>query len=420
MGKILIIDSDVRASESLLLELQNEFEIDIILSHSYEKSVDIVKQDAENISLAIVDPCLTDDANTQIIDLLLENKIPIVVYASAIAVDLIDEIIYKPIVDYLLKSNRNNFPILFHLIGRILRSQKSAVLVVDDSKTTCMQLSLMLNSLDLHIFEAHGMEEALQKIKSHPEIKLVMTDYNMQEGKSGIDFTTELRKSYTNKEIAVIGNSAYGNPKLHAEFLKCGANAFINKPFEKEELINMVLFQLDMIDYIERLKNSSEKDFLTNIYSRKYIYEVGRKLFNNAKRGNISLACAMLDIDNFKTINDTYGHDVGDSVITRFAEELSSTFRDSDIVGRIGGDEFCVVLASPEQEEMHSLFERFRERIEELEILIEDKDKRTTSLSITVSIGITNKISDSFEDMLKYADLKLYEAKNRSRNVVVL
>lgn len=418
MNRLLVVDPSVTSAQLISQEIKEEFDIDVLISNSLKQTIEIIENES-SINVAVVDPSLVDDKDAEIIDLLIEKNIPTIMYASPMETDLFDTLINKSIVDYVLRSNRNNFFIVINLIGKVLRHDQTAVLVVDDSRTDRMLISAMLSSLNLHIIEVNGVQEALQKIKEHPEIKLLLTDYNM-EGQNGVDLTSAVRKHYSNKEVSIIGNSSHGNPMLSAEFLKNGANAFISKPFQKEELLNMVLIQLDMIDYIETIKNASEKDFLTGIYNRKYVYEVGRKLFDNAKRGNITMACAMIDIDHFKKVNDTYGHDIGDKVIIRLAEELNSAFRDSDIVGRIGGEEFCVILASPNEEELESLFDKFRKRIEELVIVAEDEQKKKFSLNFTISIGLTSTLVESFEEMMKYADLKLYEAKNYGRNMVVL
>lgn len=418
MSKLLIVDQNQTFSSFIRQEIKKEFGIDVLIAHSLEEACNILKSES-TINVAVVDPCLNDDNNGTIIDVLLEKKVPILVYASDVEANVFDAIIHKPIVDYVLKSNRNNVAIIINLIAQILRHHKTAILITDDSKTARLHVFEMLKNLNLTIFEATGVQEALQKIKEYPEIKLLLTDYNM-DGLNGIDLVTEVRKYYTNKEVSIIGYSSYGNPMLGADFLKNGANAFVNKPFQKEEFVSMVLLQLDIIDYISSIKNASEKDFMTGIYNRKYIYEVGRKLFENAKRGNIHLSCAMIDIDHFKTINDTYGHDVGDKVIIRLANELKSSFRQSDVVGRLGGEEFCVILSTANASSLEDLFDSFRRKIENLVVIAEDEHKKQFSIKFTISIGLTHTLASSFEEMLKYADLKLYEAKNYGRNIVVM
>lgn len=418
MNRVLIIDRSMMTSLFLAGEIKKELDLDIITSNSLKQTREILEK-KELISAAIVEPELADDPSGELVDLLLEHHIPVIVYTSALSAALLESLLQKPIVDYVIKSSRNNFFIVINLLGQVLRHRQTAILVIDDSPTSLMQIREALKNLKLHIIEAGSAEEAMQKIKEHPEIKLVLTDYSM-EGQSGIELTQEIRKKYSNKELSIIGISAYGNPLLSADFLKNGANDFILKPFQKEEFVSRVLLQLDMIDYIETIKESSEKDFLTGIYNRKYVYEVGRKLFDNAKRGNITLACAMIDIDHFKRVNDTYGHDIGDKVIVRLAQELRDLFRKSDIVGRLGGEEFCVVLTNPDMAHLESIFDDLRQTIEKLVIQGMDEQKRKFGLSFTVSIGLTSTLSESFEEMLKVADLKLYEAKSYGRNRVVI
>ena len=418
MNNVLLVDKDIETLSLLNASIKENFDTEITTSKSLENTIALIAE-GKQFHAAIVEPFLDDDSSGKVVDLLLENSVPVLLYTSPTGSDLFDIAINKPIVDYVIKSSRHNFSIIINLLGHLLKHQQTAVLVIDDSLTSRMQIKDILKNLNLDIIEANGAEEALKKIKEHPEVKLLLTDYNMG-GQNGVELTREIRKIYSNKDIAIIGNSSYGSVMLSAEFLKNGANDFINKPFQKEELINRVLVQLDMINYIETLKNATNKDFMTGIFNRKYVYEVGRKLFDNAKRGKITLACAMIDIDHFKKVNDTYGHDIGDKVIIRLAQELTDTFRTSDIVGRLGGEEFCVVLASPKEILLEDIFDNLRKNVEKLVVHGEDEHENKFNISFTVSIGVTAVLTKSFEEMLKYADMKLYEAKNYGRNMVVI
>ena len=418
MNHILIVGPSILASLSIAGKIKKELDLDILTSNSLKQTIQLLEKEAI-INAAIVEPSLADDAKTEVIDLLLDHHIPVIVYTSITQHDLLEDIIKKPIVDYVIKSSRDNSIIVINLISHILRHRQTKILISDPSSTSCIQISEALDSLKLYTIETKSVQEALEKIKEHPEIKLVLTEDNSQEY-NGVDLIREIRKIHSNKEISIIGYSAHGDAKTSADFLKHGANDFMRKPLKKEELINRVLIQLDIIDHIATIRDASEKDFLTSIYNRKYIYEVGRKLFDNAKRGNISLACAMIDIDHFKRVNDTYGHDIGDKVIIRLAQELSAAFRASDIVGRLGGEEFCVVLSNPDLNSLESVFDDFRQKIEKIIIRGEDEKKNKFSFSFTVSIGVTSTLTDSFEEMLKFSDMKLYEAKNYGRNMVVI
>ena len=418
MNKVIIIDKNPKDTSLLSNKIQNKLNINIEIAHTFEDTKKSIESDS-NINAAIIEPDVDKYSDRSTVDLLLEHNIPVIVLTDNIKTDYLDKIINKPIVDYVIKSNKNSINIIINLLSQVLRHQKTSVLIIDDSQSTRLLIITMLEQLNLKLFEANGVEDALKTIKENPDIKLVLTDYSMV-GRNGIDLTNEIRKQYSNKELSIIGHSAYGNAILSADFIKNGANDFITKPFQKEELVNRILLQLDMIDYIANIKDSSERDFLTGISNRKYVYEVGRKLFDNAKRGNIELVCAMIDIDHFKKVNDNYGHDIGDKVIIGLAKELSSTFRKSDIVGRIGGEEFCIVLTNPNMKNLENIFDSLRQKIENTSINGLDEHKNDFSINFTVSIGVTSTLNESFEEMMKFADMKLYEAKNYGRNMVVI
>lgn len=418
MNHVLIVDPSLLASLSLAGKIKKELSLDVSTSNSLKQTIQLLEKE-EIINVAIVEPSLADDAKADVIDLLLDYHIPVIIYTSMTKHNLLENIINKPIVDYVIKSSRDNSIIVINLINHILRHRQTKILITDASATSRIEISEALNSLKLYTIETNSVQETLEKIKEHPEIKLVLTNDIMQDH-NGLDLIREIRKNHSNKEVSIIGYSAHSNTITSADFLKHGANDFIRKPFQKEELINRVLIQLDMIDHIATIRDASEKDFLTAIYNRKYVYEVGRKLFDNAKQGNISLACAMIDIDHFKRVNDTYGHDIGDQVIIRLAQELSAAFSTSDIVGRIGGEEFCVILSNPDLSNLESIFEDLRKKIERIIIRGEDKQKNKFTFSFTISIGVTSTLAESFEEMLKFSDMKLYEAKNYGRNMVVI
>ena len=121
----------------------------------------------------------------------------------------------------------------------------------------------------------------------------------------------------------------------------------------------------------------------------------------------------MLDIDKFKNINDTYGHDVGDIAIKEIKRILDETLRESDLVARFGGEEFCIVLEEITLEDTKALFERIRKRFEDNVIEIKD-----TKISYTVSFGVAYGMDTSLEEMVKLSDHALYYAKENGRNQV--
>ncbi|MDO9300759.1 MAG: diguanylate cyclase, partial [Anaerolineales bacterium] len=173
---------------------------------------------------------------------------------------------------------------------------------------------------------------------------------------------------------------------------------------EKIKHLNAGLEQLAMTDY------------LTNLYNRRYFIQRGTEEFKRARRNNQPLSLLMLDIDEFKTVNDTYGHEAGDMALQQVAAALKSSLREIDILGRMGGEEFAVLLPSTLLHEAVLLAERIQQIIASTPLEVPG-----ASLTITISIGvavIANEMS-GIDDLLRNADAALYHAKNSGRNRVM-
>jgi diguanylate cyclase (GGDEF)-like protein/PAS domain S-box-containing protein len=166
-----------------------------------------------------------------------------------------------------------------------------------------------------------------------------------------------------------------------------------------------------------KLKKLATKDSLTGLNNRHHFFELGSLLFDTAKRHNSNLTVAMIDIDNFKSINDTMSHGAGDMVLKKLGEIALTNFRSIDVIGRIGGEEFAVVLSETHCNAAHNVLERFRQAVESTVV-----NYGETNLSATISCGIAQLTSEdaTLEELLKKADNALYMAKHQGRNRVVL
>lgn len=160
-----------------------------------------------------------------------------------------------------------------------------------------------------------------------------------------------------------------------------------------------------------KVQEMANRDYLTGLYNRRYFFEVGESFFQNAKRGSLRLAVAMIDIDHFKRINDTYGHAAGDAVLKGLARILERNLRKADVLSRFGGEEFCVLLNCKDGEDAYAVLDKIRLLVEREEF---DADGRR--VSATISAGITNRLGESLEKMINQADEMLYKAKNSGRN----
>jgi len=239
------------------------------------------------------------------------------------------------------------------------KNKNHKVLVVDDSRLFRQEIQRLLENLFFNVISvAHG-EEAIGMLQSQPEISLVLTDYNMPV-MDGLDLTIEIRKTYTKNELSILTLSSNEDDEVIALFLKHGANDYIKKPFSKEEFYCRVNNAVEALENIQTITNYANRDYLTGLYNRRYFFETMNEYIDEIKDSEEKFAIGMIDIDHFKKINDTYGHSVGDAIITSLADILRSSTNSHDLVARFGGEEFCVVLKNVNQYSANKIFERIR------------------------------------------------------------
>lgn len=164
-----------------------------------------------------------------------------------------------------------------------------------------------------------------------------------------------------------------------------------------------------------RLRVIAKTDALTGLFNRRSLFKKGNLLVNEAVKEGNTVSAILLDIDFFKSVNDNYGHDVGDKVIKMVAEVGTETIRSRDYYARLGGEEFAAILPGASLEESKAFAERLREKVEQLDLSTINIERK-----ITVSIGVANlaQVTPSFDILLHAADEAMYNAKEQGRNRV--
>jgi two-component system cell cycle response regulator len=205
--------------------------------------------------------------------------------------------------------------------------------------------------------------------------------------------------------------------------LDMGVNDYLMRPVDRHELLARVKTQIKRkrhSDFLRhRLAESVElsvTDALTGLQNRRYMEGHLRTLVSESIRSGRSLSMLVADIDHFKVINDTYGHDAGDEVLKEFAVRLKRNTRGIDLACRLGGEEFVIVMPDTDLEHAYQIGERLRACIAADEFTVSDNSVRITA---SVGIGTLENSNDTPETMFKRADKALYLAKRRGRNRVV-
>lgn len=183
------------------------------------------------------------------------------------------------------------------------------------------------------------------------------------------------------------------------------SNAELIEAKEKMEKLNKLLYEEK-----QKLQKLSITDYLTGAFNKRFITSCLEEEIEESRNKQNKLTVAMIDIDNFKNINDTYGHLYGDNVVERIARTIIKNLRQTDIVGRYGGDEFLIILRNTDREEGYAMIERIRQKILELEW--------ENNLVVTISGGVIEVGNDELSSLLNKADRLLYRAKNKSKNLI--
>ncbi|WGQ95807.1 PleD family two-component system response regulator [Rickettsia rickettsii] len=206
--------------------------------------------------------------------------------------------------------------------------------------------------------------------------------------------------------------------------IELGINDYFVYPIEESELLARIRTQLRRKQYQDNLRNDLEqsvnlavKDGLTGLFNRRYFDIHLKQIIEKTNKESIKLCLLMCDIDNFKHVNDTYGHQAGDKVLTIVSRILKNTLRVTDLIARFGGEEFTILLTDIDISKAIETAERVRVKIEYMNFHIEDQIE---PLKTTISIGVTKyKKEESIESFIERADKAMYEAKTTGKNKVV-
>jgi|CXWL01.1.fsa_nt_gi two-component system cell cycle response regulator len=284
------------------------------------------------------------------------------------------------------------------------------VLVVDDDPTICRLFAEILTSLGYEVVtEGRGdrvMEQLERQLFDVVLLDLVMPSVG------GLELLREVRAEYSVLPIIIV--TGYGSFDSAVEAMRAGASDLIAKPIDAAMLDLRIKKALDL-EHARRLANT---DGLTGVYNHRYLQERLAQEVTRANRHDRPLALLLLDLDEFKVCNDTWGHPFGDQVLIEVSRLLRTTCRTTDLVARYGGEEFAVVLPETEVVAAEGFANRLRRVIADSDFDAASNLRRSLP---TVSIGAAGlHRGESKEDLIRRADGALYAAKRAGRDCVVV
>ncbi len=277
------------------------------------------------------------------------------------------------------------------------------VLIVDDQPELRHVLRICLSAAGLEILEAGNGQKALAAVKEHsPEIiilDVMMPDLN------GTEVCSRIRQTAPGTSAYIIMLSARAEVTSRVCGLESGADAYLTKPFEPQEIMAQLRVGIRAVES----RKSFLTDSLTGILGRRAFDALFGQTIARSHRHKVPLSLAIIDIDNFKVINDAGGHAAGDKVLREFAQLLRAEARDSDLYFRWGGEEFTWLLSDTDLNGARIATERFREKVARHQF------PGVGQLTVSIGVAILEELEDG-TSLSARADAALYRAKDGGRN----
>jgi two-component system, cell cycle response regulator len=295
---------------------------------------------------------------------------------------------------------------------------RGRILIVEDREQNAARMSATL-ATEHDVDIVPQTTEAIIRAKGG-DYDLVIASLSLDK-QDGLRFCATLRSLDATRQTPILTLVDEGDLKRMVRALDIGVNDYLMRPVERNELVARVRTQLRRKKYADRLKHSLQlslelaiTDQLTGLFNRRYM---SRHLNTLLSEGGKPVSFLMLDVDFFKQINDSFGHDVGDEVLREFANRISANVRGIDLACRFGGEEFVVVMPDTDLSFAYMVAERLRQSVADAPFMVSATSKQ---VPVTISIGVASSLNgDTPEVLLKRADQALYRAKRDGRNRVV-
>jgi len=298
----------------------------------------------------------------------------------------------------------------------------SSILIIDDD---VIQLRNFSERMSPHyLIQTLSQPKEAMAIALNKNFDLIIISTQLTE-MDGLRLASQFKSQEETRNVPILMLVDEEDTRAMLKGLELGVNDYIITPFDYNEMSARIKTQIRRKKYQEALKSNYQQsismaitDALTGLYNRHYLNAHLENMVKQSLSNNKPLSLMMMDMDHFKQVNDTYGHDMGDEVLKRLAEIIVKTLRSADLAARFGGEEFVVLMPETDITNAFDVADRLRRVVENTPFKLINAEG---SIQKTISIGITvlNDFGDSAQSLLKRADEALYEAKHTGRNKVI-
>lgn len=295
------------------------------------------------------------------------------------------------------------------------------VLIAEDDGISRHVLTKSLEQWQYDVISTKNGEDAWAVLQQTDAPHMAILDW-MMPGMDGVDVCRRLRQMQKDPQPYIILLTGKSQKRNLVQAFDAGVDDYITKPFNADELRvrvrageQIIRLQVQSAVAMESLRKQATHDALTGILNRTAILQATEQAFARSSRTNTPMAVIMVDLDQFKQINDAHGHSAGDYVLTEVTKSMASLIRSYEAIGRYGGEEFLIVLSDCDSKNAINIAERLRQEIEQREFVYAGE-----RLKLTASFGVSSSSfpHPSINLLINAADTMLYKSKNNGRNIV--
>lgn len=411
--RVLLVEDTRLYTIAVRSLLETRFGIVVIACPTFAALRRELDAGSDTFDLAILDLCLADAPNGETLDYILDRAIPAIVFSGFTTDARREKILSCGAAELVYKNSPRSLESLADAITRVLSVKLPHVLVIDPARTSDMAKAIGRGAFS--VTHCQGEAEALTVLDSAKggiELVVVRGDLASRNAYALIE-TLALR--FGDGAVRMIGFTAEISGDHVGRFLKAGGDDFLFWPMSQGDIEGRLGHTLAIHRQIQSLQRMASRDYLTDMLNRRYFFDRGPKLVEMCLRQSSPVCAALLDIDHFKRLNDTYGHEVGDLVLKAVSRKILQLVGEKQhLPARIGGEEFALLLTHMDIEQAYEFCERIRVEIAKTRVAIDDED-----ISVTVSMGLASiSESETFDNYLNAADQYLYLAKHSGRNRV--
>ncbi len=423
--KVLILENG-RLFQKILRDLLIELDCTVSCVRTGEEGLELIANtgDETRYDLIIASQHIFDNSGSAFIEYCKNSELqtPIILLTSEPNETLLKNARSAGIKDIFPKTNITYLKssIRYYIQGeQKFDIQGGRVLYVEDSASVAHIVTRYLKKLNLEITHFATAEEAFHAFTDN-EYDLLITDVMLEGTMDGLSLVRMIRASNTHSaKIPILAMTGHDEAQMRIDLLHAGINDYVTKPPIEEELaarVNNLIINKRLADQVREqqraLFNIAMTDQLTTCHNRHSLSDYAPKYIKDALRYNYPLSVMILDLDRFKNVNDAFGHTTGDIVLSEVGKILMSSCRQGDIVSRIGGEEFLVLLP-------HCTIYDAMHKGENIRSMIELA--KPSGLRVTASIGVASLIKqhgEDFDKLYKAADSAVYNSKKNGRNQV--